>query len=109
MTATHQIEEVDITEENFNADVSNGNGEWLALEGAVSYETRDNLWGDQVSSVTTIALVEATQLEDVVQFDEDGNQLPFINLDFVRSAIEVLDQHEVEIDVEHHSVDYFSR
>jgi hypothetical protein len=102
------IEELQVREENFNADVSDGTGEWLSFQGSVSYESRDNLLGDQVSSVTTLALVEANDLQEVVQFDEDGNQLPFVNLEFFRNAQELLDQHEVEIDVEHHSINYFS-
>ena len=74
----------EIDEEEFSCSVS-FDQYYLDLRGSVRLDEIENLWGDQVSSVSVMA--DADEIEEISQFDAyNGEELPYVNLELARLA-----------------------
>ena len=74
----------EIDEEEFSCSVS-FDQYYLDLRGSVRLDEVENIWGDQVSSVSIMADVD--EVEEVFQYDVDnGNELPYVDIELMRVA-----------------------
>lgn len=95
----------EIDEEEFSCSVS-FDQYYLDVRGSVRLDEVENLWGDQVSSVSIMADVD--EIEEVFQYDVDnGNELPYVNLELMRLAKKhVNSEMYEEVDNVHCSINY---
>lgn len=94
----------EIDEETFSAYVEIDNLT-IEIEGTTWTDEIDNLYGDQVSSVSLVAYFETLTSYGV--FDENGIELPFVDLNLARKITKFLkDNMDEEIDSTSYEVNY---
>ena len=90
MAKEYDIEIHEINEEELVCAVCFA-GSYLEIEAGVYVDEVDNLWGDQVSSISMMAQFDG-KVYEVEQYDEDsGVKLPYVDLALVEKAKKVLD------------------
>ena len=79
---------------------------YLDLRGSVRLDEIDNLWGDQVSSISIMADID--EVEEITQFDAyNGEELPYVNLELAKIARKHANSKVYEeVDNVHASVNY---
>ena len=101
-----ELDDIEITEDGFDASVSDLNGGWLQIEGGVREEETESLWGDQVSEVHQMAYAQENEISEVRQFDPNGVELPYVELRFLHLARPIVDEEEGELSSENCYVNY---
>jgi hypothetical protein len=101
-----ELDDIEITEDGFEASVSDFDGGWLQIEGGVREEETESLWGDQVSEVHQMAYAQENEISEVRQFDPNGVELPYVELRFLHLARPIVDEEEEELSSQNCSVDY---
>ena len=90
MDKEYDIEIHEINEEELSVSVC-FEGFYLDIEAGIEVDEVDNLWGDQVSSISMMAQFDG-RVYKVEQYDEDsGVKLPYVDLALVEKAKKVLD------------------
>ena len=99
------IDEID--NETFSATINTDTFD-IEVEGDVWTDELENLWGDQVSSMSTIAYFD--RITDMKVFTKDGRECSEITLDLANFVKKELDNFiDEEVDNEPCSVDYSPR
>ena len=97
----------EINEETFSASIELSMYE-IEVEGNVWTDEMENLWGDQVSSISTIAYFDSITSMEV--FSKNGHEVQAVSLDLANFIKKKLDEFimQEEIEVHNHkcSVDY---
>jgi hypothetical protein len=94
----------EIDEETLTCSYSDEDGSYIELTCSLWTDEIENLWGDQVSSVSLIGYFE--KVEQVEAFDSNGKKVDFIKLDEVERVKKILQNEEFEIDETSCKVDY---
>jgi hypothetical protein len=94
----------EIDEETLTCSYSDEDGSYIELTCSLWTDEIENLWGDQVSSVSLIGYFE--KVEQVEAFDLNGKKVDFIKLDEVERVKKILQNEEFEIDETSCKVDY---
>ena len=97
----------EIDEETLTCSYSDDDGSYIELTCSLWTDEIDNLWGDQVSSVSLIGYFE--KVEQVEAFDLNGKKVDFIKLDEVERVKKILQNEEFEIDETSCKVDHSPR
>mgnify|MGYP005642717951 FL=1 len=97
----------EIDEEILTCSYSDEDGSYIELTCSLWTDEIENLWGDQVSSVSLIGYFE--KVEQVEAFDLNGKKVDFIKLDEVERVKKILKDEEFEIDETSCEVDYSPR
>lgn len=97
----------EIDEETLTCSYSDDDGSYIELTCSLWTDEIDNLWGDQVSSVSLIGYFE--KVEQVEAFDLNGKKVDFIKLDEVERVKKILQNEEFEIGETSCKVDYSPR
>lgn len=96
----------EIDEETLTCSYSDEDGSYIELTCSLWTDEIENLWGDQVSSVSLIGYFE--KVEQVEAFDLNGKKVDFIKLDEVERVKKILKDEEFELDEISCKVDYSS-
>tara|TARA_B110000483_G_scaffold5773_1_gene6836 strand:+ start:1537 stop:1878 length:342 start_codon:yes stop_codon:yes gene_type:complete len=94
----------EIEEETLTCSYSDEDGSYIELTCSLWTDKIENLWGDQVSSISLIGYFE--KVEQVEAFDLNGKKVDFIKLDEVERVKKILQNEEFEIDETSCKVDY---
>ncbi len=94
----------EIDEETLTCSYSDEDGSYIELTCSLWTDEIENLWGDQVSSISLIGYFE--KVEQVEAFDLNGKKVDFIKLDEVERVKKILQNEEFEIDETSCKVDY---
>ena len=97
----------EIDEETLTCSYSDDDGSYIELTCSLWTDEIDNLWGDQVSSVSLIGYFD--KVEQVEAFDLNGKKVDFVKLDEVERVKKILENEEFEIDETPCKVDYSPR
>lgn len=89
MDKEYDIEIHEINEEELSVSVC-FEGFYLDIEAGIEVDEVDNLWGDQVSSISMMAQFDG-RVYKVEQYDENsGDKIPYVDLDLFNRAKKVL-------------------
>lgn len=89
MDKEYDVEIYEINEEELSVSVC-FEGFYLDIEAGVEVDEVDNLWGDQVSSISMMAQFNG-KVYNVEQYDENsGDKIPHVDLDLFNRAKKVL-------------------
>lgn len=94
----------EIDEETLTCSYSDEDGSYIELTCSLWTDEIENLWGDQVSSVSLIGYFE--KVEQVEAFDPNGKKVDSIKLDEVERVKKILKDEEFELDETSCKVDY---
>jgi hypothetical protein len=76
----------------------------LTIKGTILLEEEESLWGDQVSASYLVAKID--DIEEVVQFDEEGEEMNRVDLELARVAMQAIKKKEEVLDTKYHSLNY---
>jgi len=105
LDAAFELYEID--EETLTCSYSDDDGSYIELTCSLWTDEIDNLWGDQVSSVSLIGYFD--EIESVEAFDPNGKKVDFVKLDEVERVKKILKNEEFELDEKLCKVDYSPR
>ena len=105
LDAAFELYEID--EETLTCSYSDDDGSYIELTCSLWTDEIDNLWGDQVSSVSLMGYFE--KVEKVEAFSSKGEKVNFVKLDEVERVKKILKDEEFELDETSCKVDYSPR
>jgi len=97
----------EIDEETLTCSYSDEDGSYIELTCSLWTDEIENLWGDQVSSISLIGYFE--KVEQVEAFDLNGKKVDFVKLDEVERVKKILENEEFELEETSCKVDYSPR
>lgn len=80
------------------------NYDCLTIRGTTLLEEEESLWGDQVSASYLVAKID--DIEEVIQFDEEGEEMDRVDLELARVAMQAIKNKEEVLDTKYHSLNY---
>jgi hypothetical protein len=103
------IEFDEVTESEFSANIEFADGRSFWVEGENDTDEMENLYGDQVESISTLARFDS--LSDVKPYDQDGESCNSISLSEIETIKKALDSglRDYEISAQKYKVDYSPR
>lgn len=105
MNKTPIIEIEEFGAETFELNYHSANNyDSLAIKGTILLEEEESLWGDQVSASYLVAKID--DIEEVVQFDEEGEEMNRVDLELARVAMQAIKKKEEVLDTKYHSLNY---
>lgn len=76
----------------------------LTIRGTTFLDEEESLWGDQVSASYLVAKID--DIEEVIQFDEEGEEMDRVDLELARVAMQAIKNKEEVLDTKYHSLNY---
>ena len=97
----------EIDEETLTCSYSDDDGSYIELTCSLWTDEIENLWGDQVSSVSLLGYFD--EIQSIEAFDPKGQKVDFIKLDEVKRVKKILEDEEFELEETSCKVDYSPR
>ena len=103
------IEFDEVTESEFSANIEIEDGRSFWVEGESYTDEMENLYGDQVESISTLSRFDSLSI--VKPYDQNGENCNLISLSEIETIKKALDSElwDYEISVQKYKVDYSPR
>ena len=105
MNKTPIIEIEEFGSEEFELNYHPANSyESFYIKGTTYEEKEEDLWGDQVR--TSYLVAKVNEITKVVQFDEEGEEMDYVELELARLVMEDVKEQDEVLASKSHSINY---